>query len=136
MASVNSPLQLSTPTQVESYIESPLIPETIVTEDEPEVSPPTFTTDGYVVIGNSYEDCVSYAKRITGINRPIGNGARAGINTQIPRVGEIVAERKYVHAAVVENITSNGVVVSEANFVPSKIDRRFIPFSDILGYII
>jgi hypothetical protein len=88
------------------------------------------------ITGKTNESCVAYAKRITGITRSIGWGGRSGINSQTPQVGKIVAERSYVHAAVIVEIKENGLIISEANFIKGHSNLRFIPFSDVIGYVI
>lgn len=128
-------------TKVEDYLEKPLITETIITVETPQPKPKQrrtlkTTPQGIEVIGYSKENCVQFAKRITGISRPLGNGARKGINTHTPQVGAIASEKGRIHAVVVESIKEDGIVAIEANFSYGKITRRFIPFSQILGYVI
>jgi hypothetical protein len=98
-------------------------------------SPSLQSSSEVEITGNTTESCVSYAKRITGISKSIGNGGRSGINSDTPVVGEIGSEVKFVHAFVIESVTPAGVWALESNFVKGYSDRRFISYSDILGYI-
>ena len=92
-------------------------------------------------IDTQFRDCVRFAKAQTGISRSIGDGGRDGINTQEVKAGEIGVESgKIPHAFWVKEVKSTGVVVWEANWLVDKdgthwIDERFVPYSDILGYI-
>lgn len=88
------------------------------------------------ITGQTSESCVAFAKRMTGIYRTMGWGARQGINSQTPKVGAIVAERIYIHAAVVREVKENGLLIEEANYLRGYSNLRFIPYSDVLGYVI
>lgn len=102
----------------------------------PKESPAYKSYNGAEVIGDSREDCVTYAKRITGIQRTIGNGGRAGINSDSPTVGAIGVQSGVVHAVVVESIQGNQITVTEANWVKGHITRRTIDISGFIGFII
>lgn len=123
----------------------PLIVETAITiEPTPKEKPKPkstskirkTTSNGSVeVVGSSFEQCVVFAKRITGITKSIGYAGTAKVEGTEPKVGSIALERNVGHAVVVEAILDNGINIIEANFVKGKITRRFIAFSNIRGYI-
>jgi len=96
----------------------------------------TGTGNQIEVIGESNENCVEFSKRITGIDRPLGAGAREGISTGTPQVGAIGAEKKVVHAVVVEKIEGDNITIIEANWYRGKITRRVLKRSDFIGFII
>jgi len=87
------------------------------------------------VIGESWENCVEFAKRITGISRSIGNGGRSGVEGSEPRVGAIGVEARIRHAVVVEKIEGDQITITEANFYRGKITRRRLVKSDFVGFI-
>lgn len=120
------------------YISKPLIAETIVTVDKPKavvILPKSPIRNDTEVIGTSYEQCVIYAKRMTGITKSIGYAGSAKPDGFEPKVGSIALERSIGHAVVVEDILDNGIVATESNYTKGKITRRFIEFNDIRGYI-
>jgi hypothetical protein len=124
----------------ETFINKPFLVETTITKDEPKVvHKVSYTPANNDNVEKLYEDstnnCVEWAKAQTGIYGTFGWGARAGINSYTPQIGAIGAERSLVHAFVVESIQENGVMAIESNYKVNWITRRFIPFSDILGYI-
>lgn len=96
---------------------------------------PAFLNANVEIISESNENCVEYAKRISGIQRTMGGGARLAIQGTKPITGAIGSEKKYIHAFVVERVIQGGVVATEANYVKGHINRRFIPNDDILGYV-
>jgi hypothetical protein len=128
--------QVNEELKVEPYLKKELVVETVVTPPDPPQKVSYKPTGDVETIGFSNESCVVYAKRVTGKYWPMGNGARGGINSSIPKVGAIGSEKSIVHAFVVERIEENGVFATEANYRTGFITRRFIPFSDILGYVI
>ena len=87
------------------------------------------------VIGTSWENCVQYAKRITGITRSIGAGGRSGVQSSEPRIGAIGAEKGVVHAVVIEKIEGNKITITEANWYRGKITRRVLSRNDFIGFI-
>lgn len=87
------------------------------------------------IIGYSNESCIVYAKRITGITKSIGYAGTAKPEGQTPKVGSIALEVKYGHGVAVIDIKEKGIIAHEANFVKGTITERFIPYSDIRGYI-
>lgn len=96
----------------------------------------TGTGTSPVIIGQSKESCVPFAKRITGINRSIGDGGRRGINSDVPTVGAIGVEKVRTHAVVIKEIIDDEIIIEEANFIRGAITRRVLKRSDFLGFII
>lgn len=90
---------------------------------------------GTKVVGISYEQCVIFAKRVTGITKTIGYAGKASPEGFTPKVGVIALEKKYGHAMAVVAVNSDGILINESNFVKGKITERFIPYSDVRGYI-
>lgn len=87
-----------------------------------------------------YEDhtnnCVLWAKQQTGINRVLGNGARAGIQGHEPKVGAIGSLSSGVpHAVVVVAVNGDEVVFHESNFYKNKITMRVLPKSQFIGFV-
>jgi len=83
-----------------------------------------------------YFNCVAYAKAKTGIERPIGAGGRAGINSYEPQVGAIGAEKGVAHAVFIEKIEGDKITITEANWKRGWITRRVLSRSDFIGFII
>lgn len=98
-------------------------------------SPAYSSYAGAEVIGTSYEECVIYAKRVTGINKTLGYAGNTRSEGQEPRVGAIALEQRYGHAMVVQEIRPDGIVITESNFIRGKITRRTIPYWDVRGYV-
>jgi hypothetical protein len=98
-------------------------------------SPAYSSYAGVEIIGTSYEQCVIYAKRVTGINKTLGYAGNTRPEGDTPKVGAIALERSYGHAMVVEAVNPNGIVITESNFVKGKITRRTIPYWDVKGYV-
>lgn len=133
-------------TKVESisnpYIKKELVTDTFVTIDDPPppqkpVYKPTQRPiiKNVEVIGESYEQCVIYAKRKSGITKSIGYAGSAQPEGQEPKVGVIALQNSIGHAVYVEQVLENGIVASESNYRRGYITRRFIAYSDIRGYV-
>lgn len=118
-----------------AYLEKPFLPITEVVVIEPRKPSPSLRIANVEIIGESNEQCVVYAKRITGITRSLYYAGDALPQGENPQVNSIALERKYGHAMVVEKIEDNGIWVTESNFVKGKINRRFVTYDDIRGYI-
>jgi hypothetical protein len=99
----------------------------------------SFTTSytGYGQAVRLYQDytnnCVIWAKKQTGINRPIGYAGFARIQGIEPRVGAIALE--WNHASVVVAVTESSITVHESNYVRNWIDERVIPLAKVRGFI-
>jgi hypothetical protein len=87
------------------------------------------------IIGESNEQCVAYAKRITGIKKTLGYGGRNAIEGTTPISGSIIVEKKYKHVLVAESVLETGLWGVESNFIKGHVTRRFIPYSDVIGYV-
>ncbi len=88
------------------------------------------------IIGVSNEQCVEYAKRISGINRSLGYAGTALIQGYEPKIGAIGIEKSIVgHAVYIENIIGDNAIITESNYKPGKITRRVLPLNLIKGYI-
>ena len=87
------------------------------------------------IIGDSSEQCVQYAKRVTGISRPLGYAGNTQSQGNDPQVGAIALERSFGHAMVVVAVADAGITIHEANFVKGHITERFVPYSDVRGYV-
>ena len=84
-----------------------------------------------------YFNCVSFAKAKSGITKSIGAGGRSGVNSQTPQVGAIGVEAgKIPHAAYIEKVEGEKIVVLESNYLKGWITRRILTRSDFLGFII
>lgn len=81
-------------------------------------------------------NCVYFARYKSGISRSIGNGGRAGINTQTPQVGAIGVERKIYHAVYIEKIEGDQITILEANYYKGWITRRVLKRSDFMGFVV
>jgi len=123
----------------ELYLKKELVPETVITPSGlPKVvyrAPQSSRNYSYSIIGISWEQCVTYAKRVTGISRTLGYAGHIVPQGYEPQVGAIALERSIGHAMVVESIQEDGIVVTEANYSPGLITRRFVPYWDIRGYL-
>ena len=95
----------------------------------------SYTGQGYdiKVVGTSWEECVIYAKRITGITRSIGYAGYAKPQGQDTKIGSIALEKG--HASVVIADYGDSIRVREANYKRGKITERTIPKNQIRGYI-
>jgi len=80
--------------------------------------------------------CMAYLWNEKGIKIK-GDAKDIKVNTTTPATGFVV-KIKYnaFHAAFVEQVSKDGIFVSETNFIPNQFSQRFIPFTDkrILGY--
>lgn len=98
-------------------------------------SPSYESAEGYQVIGSSKEQCVVYAKRMSGISRPIGYAGSARADGANVQVGAIGLMKGWGHAVYIEAVNGNQVTVSESNWIKGKIIRRTLALSDFRGYI-
>jgi len=116
-----------TENQAQVYLKKPLIATTEITlEDKP---------IGIRVIGYSNEQCVVYARRISGI--PIhGYAGNLQPNAYAPKVGALALERAYGHISVIVAIQSDGtLVLNDANWLTGKITERVVPPTQERGFI-
>lgn len=115
-------------TKVDPYIEKPLIVETRVTP-QPTAKP----RGNAVIIGQSNEQCVVYARRITGNSKVRGWAGNLTTEGDTPVVGAILLESG--HVSVVREVRENGVLVEEANYLRGAITQRFVPAGAWRGFI-
>lgn len=113
--------------KVDEYISKPLIPETKVTI-EPKVKENR-------VKASNLDNCVEYAKSMTGISRTMGVGGRQAIQGTEPQVGAIGSLIGPAHAVVVEKVDGELVTFTESNFTKGFITRRTLPLSSFIGFI-
>lgn len=84
---------------------------------------------------SSINNCVSYSKQQTGIDRPLGNGARKSIQGHAPKIGAIGSLKGAVHAVVVTAINGNMITFTESNLVKNYITQRTLPLSQFIGFV-
>lgn len=80
-------------------------------------------------------NCVMYARRVTGINRPLGYGGKRAIQGETPKVGAIGVVNQGRHAVVVKQVLDSYIVIEESNVVRGWITRRVLPKNNFLGFI-
>lgn len=127
---VYTPPQKDTVNVVEqSYIKKPLITETQITIEEP----PKPLRGDVSIVGKSNEQCVVFARRITGNPKIRGYAGNLTPEGHDPAIGAIALEPG--HVSVVESIIDGKVVVKEANYRSGYITMRTIPISSLNGFI-
>ena len=85
------------------------------------------------VVGTSWEQCVIYAKRQTGISRSLGYAGKIPPQGQEAKVGAIALE--WNHASVVIADYGSAIRVRESNWWRGAITERTIPKNKVRGYI-
>jgi len=96
----------------------------------------SYTSGKAEIIGKSYEQCVVYAKRRSGITRSIGYAGNAQIQSTTPQVGSIGIEKSKVgHAVYIEAVEGNKITITEANFLRGYITKRVLDISQFKGFI-
>ena len=98
-------------------------------------SPAKVSDSSVTIIGYSNEQCVLYFERVSGIHRSLGYAGDIIPQGNTPKVGSGALEKKYGHIMYVVAIEDTGVLVHESNFVKGAIDERFVPYSDVRGYL-
>lgn len=89
-----------------------------------------------LVYQDNTDNCVGWWKSQTGIYRTVGNGGRAGINSEIPSVGAGAVLKGRPHMGLIKEVRANGVILWESNYIKGWIVEREIPYSMIMGYIV
>jgi hypothetical protein len=90
----------------------------------------------YEIVDVDYtNDCVTWVKNKTGIDRTIGNGARLGIQGHEPRIGAIGSLKRYVHAVLITEVDGNEITFEESHYRTNLITRRTLNISEFLGFI-
>lgn len=92
------------------------------------------SSSGKAVVGNSYEQCVPFARELSGV-QVRGYAGNIRPNSQEASVGSVALFAGYGHAAVVTGVNGDSVTIKEANYVPGKITERTVPKSQLRGYV-
>jgi len=95
----------------------------------------SYTQGKAEVIGTSYEQCITYAKRKAGISRGLGYAGRTTSQGNTPKVGAIGLEKYRGHAVYVEAINGDEITITESNFYKNKITRRVLNIRDFRGFV-
>ena len=96
----------------------------------------SYTSGKAEVIGKSYEQCVIYAKRRSGITRSIGYAGNARVQGTTPQVGSIGIEKSKVgHAVFIEEVNGDYLTITESNFYRGFITKRVLHISQFRGFI-
>lgn len=85
------------------------------------------------IIGNSYEQCVIYVRRITGNAKVKGYAGNLVPEGKEPRVGAAALEPG--HVSVVVGIDGDYVTLHDANYSKGHITERKVLASTLKGYI-
>lgn len=115
----------------------PPAPKRVVAQKKPLTLPSSGTAYGTAIplYRDNTNNCVAWVKKKTGINRPLGNGARGAIQGKEPRIGAIGSVTGSVHAVLVVGINGNQITVHESNYVRNWIVQRTLPLSMFIGFI-
>lgn len=87
------------------------------------------------IIGDSWEQCVIYAHRITGNKKIRGYAGDLVAEGYEPRVGAAALERNYGHVSVVVAIDGEWLILHDANWVTGHVTERRVHISTQRGYI-
>jgi len=94
----------------------------------------SFTGNGEVkVIGESFEQCVIYARRITGNSKISGYAGNLRPEGHEPKIGAVALERG--HVSVVMALSGDYIILHDANYRRGKITERKVSRNSIRGYI-
>ena len=94
----------------------------------------SYTGNGSVeVIGESSEQCIIFARRITGNNKIHGYAGNLEPEGEEPVVGSVALERG--HVSVVVAILDDKIILNDSNFIRGKITKRIVSKNSIRGYI-
>jgi len=85
------------------------------------------------IVGESYEQCVIYFKRVKGITTSLGYAGNIQPNSQTPEVGEGALEKG--HISLVIAVGDGWVRVRESNYIRGKVTERTIDTKYIRGYL-
>ena len=136
LQSVITPTQKETVKEVESYIQKPLVIETFITVDtppEPRYKPPQ---GDVIVIGQNYDQCVVWARKVTGNDKIHGYAGNLKPEGQEPKIGAIALEGSAGHVSVITDIMPDGkLVLEDANYKRGYITKRIVSPESQRGYI-
>ena len=94
----------------------------------------SYTGNGQVtIIGESNEECVIFARRITGNQKIRGYAGNLQPEGQEPKEGSVALEMG--HVSVVVAVLDDKVVLNDANYIRGKITQRVVDRGSIRGYI-
>ena len=137
VASVNLPYEEPKPiqhsVQVEGFVNKPMITTTKVTIEVPKKTPYRPLQGSVTIVGVSYEQCVVYARRITGNQKIRGWAGALRAEGSTAQVGAIALESG--HVSIVKEVNGNTVLVEESNFRSGYITQRSISVTSLLGFI-
>ncbi len=105
------------------------------TSNTPPTSSYTAHYDGGKVIGYSNEQCVQLYEEKANIHISLGYAGNIVSQGDVPRVGAGALSKFFGHIMFVTDVQSDGVQIVEANWQPGKIDTRFVPYSEIRGFV-
>lgn len=80
-------------------------------------------------------NCVLWAKKVTGYSGTLGAGGRSAINSQEPKVGAIGSLRGAPHAVVIKEINGDQIRIWESNYRRGWITERVLSRSMFLGFV-
>lgn len=106
------------------------------TPKKPEISQPEQRQkESLRIIGKSNEQCVIYARRITGNQKIRGYAGNLKPEGHEPRIGAGALDKRYGHVAVVIAIDGEWLIIHDANYKPGFITERRVHKSTQRGYI-
>ena len=125
--------KVETVESVEPYISEPFIPTTEITY-VPKIK--RASTSDVEIIGVSSDQCVVFARAITGNEKIKGYAGNLQPEGQEPRIGAIALERSVGHVSVLTDILPDGrLVLKDANWDSGYITKRIVSPESERGYI-
>lgn len=94
-----------------------------------------YGTATIIGVDTQYLNCVPYAKAMSGIHKPIGNGGRSAVQGTEPKVGSIGVMKGRPHAVYVVAISGDMITLHESNYHRGYITQRTVPLSQFIGFI-
>lgn len=113
------------------------VEQVIFVEEKPVVKENFTTASGAIKLyKDNTNNCVAWAKQRTGINRPLGYGARNAIQGDEPRIGAIGSTKGGTpHAVVVVAINGDYLTVNESNYTSNYVTQRVLRKNDFIGFV-
>jgi hypothetical protein len=87
------------------------------------------------IIGESNEQCVVYAHRISGNNKIRGYAGNLVAEGLVPKVGALALEKDHGHVSIVVSIDGDFLILHDANWVRGSITERRVLASTQRGFI-
>lgn len=107
-----------------------------VTQEKAQISQPKQReANSVVVIGKSNEQCVIYARRITGNAKVRGYAGNLKSEGSEPKVGAIALEKSVGHVSIVIAINGDYLILHDSNWKKGSITERRVHKSTQRGYI-